>query len=307
MKPFLAALLLCSAVLLGGCAAQSASTDGSSTQASDVKVEATQTTGVIRGIVVDDAVRPLSNAVVTLTADGKLRSTNTTVTGGFGFQGLAPGTYFVKAHKLGYRDSQTSAEVKAGDSNPAITKVQLAQDAGTKPYYSVVAFKGFIVCTTSFVAVCGAPNVVSNVLLCPAFHVCQGNVTDDRFGWDFYYEPNATMIQSELVWQSSQPFSTQLTLSMENISDCTADSDSYIELVTGDSPLHNVADAKEIATGTIGGSCSIFHSIFSGDTAGTPAGVTINQDFRAFSHSFYHFTPPEGWTFSKDGDPPVPQ
>jgi len=300
-------LLLVAGFLLSGCAAKSQTETTTDAALTGIQVAATATTGVIRGVVVDEAVRPLAGVQLSVISQGKTLTTNSTASGGFGFQGLPEGTYFLKAHKLGYHDAQTAADVKAGISDPPITKVQLTIFPGTKPYFSAQSFKGFIECTSSVVAICGAPNIVSEDLLCPVFQVCQGNLTDDRFGWDFYYEPNATMIQSEIVWDSTQSASAELSLEMEDNDDgCTAASDAYVEDTAGPSPIYNIVDAKEIETGSIGGTCPIWHSLFSGGAAGTPAGVTVNQDYRAFSHSFYHMTPPDGWRFSKDGDPPQP-
>ncbi len=291
---------------LAGCAQGNSPTDSSS-DAPGVEVKSTATTGIIKGVVVDSGIRPLVKAVVTIKAGGKILTNMTNNSGGFGFANLDPGTYFVSASKAGFLTGQTSAEVKANDDSPPSVRLVLEPDrAYSKPYYSVQKQAGYIECTTSVIATCGAPNVVSNVLLCPAFNICLGNITDDRFGIDFYYEPNASMIQSEMFWDTSQALSPELTLSMENISECVAPGDSYNEGVTGTSPIFNIADAKEIAAGTIGGRCSIFHSVFSGGVGGTPAGVTAQQKFEIISHSFYGYNAPEGWRFSKDGNPPTP-
>ena len=212
----------------------------------------------------------------------------------------------LKAHRFGFFDVQQSADVVAGVDNPPAVKVQMARDVRAVAYASVQKQDGYIVCTTSVVAVCGAPNVVSNLLLCPALGVCLGNVTDDRFGLDFFYEPNATWIQSEMFWDSTQALSTELNLEMENLGDCEADGDSYIEDTRGPSPIYNTLDSDEVAKGTIGGACPIFHSVFSGQVAGTPGGFTVQQRFSIISHSFYGYQPPDGWRFSVDGDAPAP-
>jgi hypothetical protein len=33
--------------------------------------------------------------------------------------------------------------------------------------------------------------------------------------------------------------------------------------------------------------------------------VVLNQKFDFFLHSFYRTVPPDGWRFTRDGDPPV--
>lgn len=288
-------------LLLAGCASPTPNSETPSL-GEDVDVQVTATTGAIRGVVVDEAIRPIAGVQVSLVAANRVL--NTTDSGTFAFSGLEPGTYLVEAVRFGFSSARQTVDVVAGDREPRAMRIQLLRDPSQVAYSSVQTFTGFIVCTTSAVATCGAPNVVSNVLLCPVFNVCLGNVTDDRFGFDLFYEPNATYIQSELVWSSTQPLSTQLSMQMETIVGC--DAEYYERSVAGDSPLVNYATADEIAAAQIGGECSIFHSIFSGDTAGTPLGVTVQQQYEVFSHSFYGYLPPEGWSFGKDGAPPAP-
>lgn len=302
----LAITLVLAACMLAGCADnKSPVAVPDATSFEDVEVTVTDTTGAILGVVVDDAIRPIEGVVVKLQGavdqpDGIVTDT----TGRFSFGDLEPGTYFLQASRFGYFPVQASAEVEAGVEDPPIVRMQLVRDVTQKAYYTAQQFTGFIVCTSSVVALCGAPNVVSNVLLCPVFDICLGNVTDDRFGWDFFYEANSSYIQTEIVWKSTQPVSLELSFQMETIQGC--DAEYYENTESGESPLANWAMAEEIAEAEIGGECSIFHSLFSGDTAGTPAGVTINQKYEAYSHSFYGYLPPEGWRFTADGDPPRP-
>lgn len=42
-----------------------------------------------------------------------------------------------------------------------------------------------------------------------------------------------------------------------------------------------------------------------GGAAILPVGVTVNQAFKLFSHEFHGYLPPEDWTFSGNGDPPL--
>src|SRR5687767_10257567 len=63
----------------------------------ELELEATATTGVIRGIVVDEAIRPVAGAEVgtTLPDGAGARNTTSADDGAFGFDGLPPGTYFL--------------------------------------------------------------------------------------------------------------------------------------------------------------------------------------------------------------------
>lgn len=300
-------LLVGLAVLVAGCA-DSPSKAEPQELGSNTSVTVSATTGGIRGVVVDDAIRPLSGVLITLELGDADRNVTTPDDGTFTFSGLEPGTYFVSAARFGYSSSQQSVEVIANDPEPPVLKMQLLRDATQVAYVSEQQFTGFILCTSSVVAMCGAPNVVSNVLLCPEFNICLGNVTDDTFGFDLYYEPHALFIQSEVVWDSTQPLSTQLSLQMETITGCPDDKyNAYNVVIAGDSPLMNFATADDVEAAAIGGTCSIFHSLFSGDTAGTPLGFTVQQRFDVYSHAFYGFLPPEGWRFSEQAVPIPPQ
>src|SRR3954471_7065827 len=98
--------ILLSGTLLAGCTggAKGKANSGATADFTDLGLEATASTGIIRGIVVDDAIRPLANATVGLQlADGKTQNTTSAKDGVFGFDGLAPATYFLHITKLGYR------------------------------------------------------------------------------------------------------------------------------------------------------------------------------------------------------------
>jgi hypothetical protein len=301
--------------ILGGCAGKGPAAAPTETLGQDVAIEVTDTTGAIRGVVVDNAIRPIANVTISLSGSNATQDVKTGATGSFGFSKLPAGTYFLHATRFGFFPIQQSAEVVPGVKDPPVVKILMQRDNRQVAYLQVQKQEGYIVCTTSVVAVCGAPNVVSTVLLCPAFNVCLGNLTDDRFGLNFFYDPNATMIQSEMFWDSTQSLSTQLSLEMENLGNCTAAGDSYIKDTAGDSPIFNKMNAQDIQNGTIGGNCPVFHSVFSGGVASTPPtpatgpigiGGTIQQRFTIISHAFYGYEAPEGWRFSVDGDPPAP-
>lgn len=291
----------------------------------DVNVQATATTGVIRGVVVDAAIRPLAKAVISVVTREKTLVTNTTLNGAFGFQGLQPGTYFLKAHKAGFTDQQVSVDVKAGVSDPPVSKIQLAVDRSfVKPYYNVVKHAGFVECTTSVLVLCGAPNLIFGLecqgAFAPVPAYCIGNLTNDRFTWDEYFEPNATMIQSEMVWTSSQAASPALYFEMETLNG-GCEGGGFLNNTRGESPIYATVNASVIQEHKIGVICPIYYSVFSGDAVeaaagsnpsclpGAPCigvGATVEQTFDMYMHSFYGFTPPAGWRFSKDGDPPLP-
>lgn len=310
------------ALLLAGCSSpQGAPATAQETFDEEVEVHVTATTGAIRGVVVDEAIRPLGGAQVTLMrADGDLQA-NTTDSGSFSFSDLDPGTYFVAAVKAGFHQMQTSAEVVAGDAEPPILRIQLQRDASQVAYHYAQSQTGYIMCTTAAAAVCGGPNLVVDLMLCPVFQVCPGPVTPDRFGLHFYFDPNATFVQAEMVWDSTQPVSPDLTLSAESLGasteECPPLTDPlagapYTEYASGGTPLLIQTNQTELERGSIGGTCPIFYSVFSGDLQGAPVGFTVQQAFEVFVDAFHGYTPAdvgmEGWRLSEDGEaPPPPQ
>lgn len=269
----------------------------------DVEVDVSDTTGVILGVAVDDAIRPLAGVVVSLDRGAEKQTTDDR--GRFVFDGLAAGTYRMQANLGGYSPVQATAEVQAGVRDPPVTKVQLLAEATQTAFFAAQTFTGFIMCTSNVAAVCGSPNVVSTMIVCPITGVCAGNITEDRFGSDLFYMYGADYIQSELVWNSTQQASPELTLYMQDSSDACVD-DFYQNMVVGISPLVNAFTGEQVRGAGIGSVCPIFHGVYAGNTAAVPFGLAVNQKFDLFSHAFYLFTPAEGWRFSRDGDPIPP-
>src|ERR1041385_6406528 len=100
MRSFAIVAVLAGA-LLAGCSSNNHAATPAGPSFDDLGLQATQTTGVIRGVVVADAIRPLAGAKVALSGP-EGRTTNTTAQGTFGFDGLAAGTYFVRVSKAGF-------------------------------------------------------------------------------------------------------------------------------------------------------------------------------------------------------------
>ncbi|HJQ92778.1 MAG TPA: carboxypeptidase-like regulatory domain-containing protein [Candidatus Thermoplasmatota archaeon] len=264
-----------------------------------LELEATDTTGVIRGIVVDEAIRPVAGAEVTLRGAGEA-VTASTEEGALGFDGLEPGTYFLKVSKPGYSDLQLSADVVAGVAEPVPVKAILPRLAGYLPYVTVRVFDGFIECTTSFLVLCGAPNLLTG-----------DNLTNDRYTWTWFFEPNATLMQAEMVWESTQSLSPTLYFEMEPSGDCD---DGFFNRTEGESPIYATLNATQIEEGPLDLECGIYFSLFSGHNEPLPRqpvtgwgiGATAQQRFTLYAHAFYDFLPTPGWRFTVDGEPAVP-
>jgi hypothetical protein len=285
-----------------------------------VKVQATATTGVIRGVVVDTAIRPLAGVTLTVQAKDRVRSTNSTATGAFGFDGLVPGTYFILAHKLGFHDVRVAADVRAGEDNPTLTKVALEPNLSSRPYVEAFVFKGFIECSTPVVALCSAPNVgaqIVGILTCDdpvnqtgAPCTRPANVTSDNFITWYTIARLPDWVQSEMVWNPTTDAGKRLTIYHSySGKDHVGIMGTYGE-ATGTSPLLLTSDRAASAKVKLGNETDLAIRAFSGGVEQDPlglAGASVEQEFTTYTHVFYGYTPPEGYRFSKDGDPPAPK
>ena len=170
----------------------------------DLGLEATATTGIIRGIVVDEAIRPVAGAEVgTALPDGAgTRNATSAADGAFGFDGLPAGTYFLTIRKPGFLTQQANAEVVVGVSDPPITKILLTADPASLPYVSAYQFDAFIACSFTLVTV--------------SFAACglAAEQTNNAFLVNYRPDKPPQHIQIEAVWQSTQALGGELGLSV---------------------------------------------------------------------------------------------
>ena len=276
---------------------------------------ATETTGVIRGVVVDAAIAPIAGAVVSVTVPDEAPLTvTTTETGAFGFQDLSPGTYFVKVAKIGYFPAQASADVVAGVAAPEAVRVLLERDVENTPALEVLKFAGYIECSLTTPAVrlaaCSVPNLGTEIACDESGgQVCLGNVTNDNFLPRHRTVGRApTFLQSEMLWDSTNLFGDNMLALPGTYSESGSTDLASFE---GPSPL--VMPLNQSVLGNLGQGHGYQLRIFASYMDGTSVagqwgvGATIQQEFEIFSHVFYGFRPVEGWQFSVDGTPAVPQ
>ena len=162
---------------------ESASLKEAEKAANDLDVQATDTTGVIRGVLVDDALRPLAGAAVQLQGGG---NATTNEAGAFGFDGLEAGTYFLSASKDGYATIQQAVEVVAGNSNPDTVKVLLAAVARATPFVEALSAKMFI-SGSAWVDGGGGVTVGGG-----------GVLSDGNWNFQVNIQPNGTIAQTEM-------------------------------------------------------------------------------------------------------------
>lgn len=293
------------AVVLAGCSS-GGEPEEEAADFEELELAATDTKGIIRGLVVDDAIRPVAGAKVVLQATPPQEATSS-AEGLFGFEDLEPGTYFLQVSRLGYVGAQVSAEVVAGLQEPPIVRVLLAPDASfVVPYYEQFIFEGFMECSAGAAAAGGY-----------AYHnTC--SVSDEAFPNDKTTERHVlsgypSWVQSEMIWQSTQSVSRSLSLNF-HYSDPDETDGQKDQSVEGESPLTNTMDnetAKEFIEGLEyepGDNLTLRIRIFTRATDGTGPALTVQQRFTVYTTVFYGYLPPAGWTLRESGEvPPPPQ
>ena len=250
--------------------------------------------GIMIGVVVDDAIRPIQGAAITVSGGETVVKTTTDANGGFGFSELNPGSYSVKAEKLGYFSATQLTEVNEGETNPKAVQLILALDEATRPFTSTFIFKGFLEC--------GAGSPGGSVNPCFASESSQNVFTQEL-------APGRTpdFIQSEMTWAPTTP-SQGLWMSMfDDTKVCNVEACDYVAR-SGPSPLILSANMTLLENWGVGDTTGINHRVFPGSDEGEPVTVTAQQEFDIVTVVFYGYVPPEGWTFGSTGDvPPAPQ
>lgn len=310
------AVLPAVAALLAGCSGGTGETPVEDVP--DLGLEATATTGVLRGVVVDEAIRPLAGVSIVASSAGQADRTGASLdTGFFGFDGLAPGTWFVMANHTGYFEVQGSAEVVAGVAEPPVLKLQLVRDVANTPYAVLSKIEGYLECGLSVVALCAVGQGLPVV----------GNLTNDRFSGVVAVDRPPHWIQSEMVWEPTTAASDQLWIWHSRSAKGGGYNGSCNCWTQGPSPLlittnQTLAEDQEYGTEN-----DVYVRVFTGSIQGTrnptdPAGCypgnglgntycggvgySLQQPFSIYTTVFYGYLPPDGWTFVASGEVPQP-
>lgn len=317
------ALLLIATVLAGCADPDEAPVDDVEKRFDDVDgPKATAETGVIRGIVLDEAISPVADVDVAII--GTQHSTTTDDEGIFLFGDLEPGTYFLSAARAGFNTTQTSVTVVAGVDRPAIVKVQLPRDPTSGPYVTLLQFDGIIQCSVRTVVV-GYP-------LCSALGV------DEDFQRYYTADKVPTWIQSEMTWEGTQALGDEMSLSITCLNDPSCpDGQVVLARHEAESPLKITVNQTTADQYNLGKGNDIWLRVFVHwlpesdvpedtvyDTAGIDCiewngvlgltgcirfggvGIAVDQQFTVFTNIFYGFEPGEDYDFLEDGAATVP-
>jgi hypothetical protein len=265
--------------------------------------------GTLHGVVVDEAIRPVPNATVQLVAVNGT-ATATGRDGSFAIPGLAAGAYQVEIRKDGFYPATVGAVVETAKPSPLL-QVQLVSNPITRPYYSAFAVDGFIECGSSLLDPCAFANQASGQ-----------NLTDDISQGSLTLSSNASLIQSELVWSSTQAVAPQLSFVFSAFNPaCNPDNYWVLNITQGESPLLLRVNESLVREQWVGGNCPLDFSVSSSGPLCTArmvvpvvnatvselcAGATIQQRYTLYLHAFYNYLPPQDWRFTTDNVVPPP-
>lgn len=124
---------------LAGCAGGGGDGDATPDGLPDVK-PTEDGKGAIGGVVVDEAIRPVAGALVTLASHQS--NVTTDETGTFAWSDLEPGSYFITVSAPRFLSIQSSAEVVAGET--AFVRVLLSADPTPLPYQQTYQHAGYM-------------------------------------------------------------------------------------------------------------------------------------------------------------------
>lgn len=265
-------------VLLAGC-----TSDPSETTEPEPAVAAD--TGSLAGVVLDTVFVPVEGANVTIDGFNVVAITN--ADGAFLIEGLPLGSHFVRASHPDFHTNEVTATVVAGDPEPL--RFSLRPVLKVIPFAEPFEFRGFLQCSYRLVIL--GDN-------------CEGSTAEVTYP----LEVVPRWVQSELQWSDGTGLGNELSFQY-TVPGTTVD---YIE-TEGTSPLTIFADSDEIIRQGIGDGLDPYIRVFSADMEGTEVpgqwgvGFQFDQTFTVYTHVFYGFTPPSGWTFLENGSPEPPK
>jgi hypothetical protein len=312
VRTFLAVL---SVLLVGfaGCAGGAPDDPGTSGDFDDLDVQPTATTGVILGVVVDEAITPLAEATVVLQGAGGEKTMETDAQGRFAFGDLEPGTYLLKVSAPQFQPAQSSAEVVAGLEDPPVVRVLLTRLFTQDPYAELIKFDGYLACAYAFgvssTCVNDYTRLIGFVPGCEGgclrdYNVSQqgGNIREFRTtvgpGWqtlvmEMHWEPSTGEPASKGTLGMTISYFTR-TSTGHWYASCDGPSPVRCQLDVGESGPNQSEEPELIPPE---GLEDLFVFFGAGDED-----IAVNQKFQFFQTNFYYAIPPDGWSFV-NGDP----
>lgn len=292
--------------LLGGCVGAGAPSAGP--PSSEELLEANE--GLIRGRVLDEELRGLSNATVAVASVSLIATTGDD--GAFSLPPLPAGTYDVSAYALGYEAQARRIQLEAGRTVDAL--FTLRQLASAEAYFELFPYVGFESCQWYFegaIAHCSLPYTQAHGTLREngvnlSQYGLPPDIMDNRDRYNFTVGPNHTGIVSELVWQAASAAATWQALVLACgwydplWDECVPPGETHTGLryhfVVGRSPIQLVWKMNQEELDYLKRSPWVFSraNVYGSDAVA--AGFALDQRIEMFNTVFYGADPPEGYT-----------
>lgn len=290
------------AVVLAGCSDAGGPAAGGADATGFEQFEIPDDVLALRGVVVNEAIVPQQDVVVTLD-DGP--NTTTTASGTFVFVDVAPGVHVVRATKAGLLETTTTVSV-AGLDDP-IVRLVMAADAETRPYHQVLRVEMFLQCGVGAAgasySTCQTPNGAVDIA-CDATGVCLGHPLDHNGLVEV--DPGLAapdFAQAEAVWEASSPGAERLVWNMWARERGTLNFDNGTGY-QGPTPVIMPWNKTLLIDGQIGPGKQFVFQVYPWSD---DASYVLQQRIDLFVTTFYNYLPPEGWTLSADGEPEAPR
>ncbi len=269
------------AVTLAGCAEEQVA-EPEDEFSEDLGLEATDSTGIIRGVVVDQSIVPLADAKIEL--KGQDKETVSNENGEFGFADLEPGNYFLSVSKLGFGKVQQSVSVEAGVDKPPVVRILLESDPSSMPYTEIVVFEGYLQCGAGIGGV-GSTNPCA--------------LADSVNTFDSYVNDGLNMTQLEMVWKGTNVLGDGLSIGILRPGTLS-------NFVNSDGPSPRILPVSGALLEEEHGEGyeSYLIRVFPGTSQ--PLSLVVEQRFTIYDTHFYGFAADEGWSFVEDGEHPIP-
>lgn len=186
--------LLAALLMLGsGCVGTQAGSEAAST------VEPVLRFGAVAGRVVDEEVRPLENATVTLVEAALVAQTN--AGGRFQFSQVLEGTYTLTAVLPEYADAQQELYILA--EMTADVELTLAKLPEFRPYNLTSVFQGHYDCVAEYLIVTGDCGIAYETVTCATGYCQSDPVFTEKYQFPFEVQPRWESVVVELTWTAS--------------------------------------------------------------------------------------------------------
>ncbi len=259
--------------------------------------------GVVYGVVVDQAIRPLAGARVVLEVPGTPMEQESKDDGSFVFENVEPGEYVLRASLSLHEPAQTIVTV-VEDQDPKAIKLLLTSQVSKDAYTEQQKFTGFIQCGWALIGVTSlCVNDYSTLAIpggcCPELRELvdnRGYVSTVNSGWEtivveMYWEPSAQATSSEMLLLVSHTNRT----SGDWFGQETGESPTLLRFEVGEQHPSGAGEPPIIPPEGM-------ENLYTyGGIDGTAA-VGISQEFEIIQTNFYNSKAPDGWSFV-NGDP----